>query len=326
MQNIHDDLNESMELERQKIATRYLRVCIEPLWGVETPWYIFYASLLVLTDWVTRNSIMENVRQAMAVGLDWSKLKSKFKSMYSMRILLLCRVPIEVEEFSTWSISKLSQLLPCFRWGRCGDFASEQKFLVVINILGGWHFQLIFVREGGCPYFFVCFFLLLFSNPFRNPSCSKIDQSPIIFSFAFLPQDEKKNTCFSTKTKHFLCNVKVKQVLKIGMIALSKHKNYQWLWWLLFVSVASVVIALIAQRKCNKFWWLQWLPYASATSFDDCNDCFRQERKYTKLTELVLSSTETLKIFNTCGASVWELLTSIPYLSYFAPTLVKMTF
>ena len=192
MQNIHDDLNESMELERQKIATRYLRVCIEPLWGVETPWYIFYASLLVLTDWVTRNSIMENVRQAMAIGFDCSKLKSKFKSMYSMRILLLCRVPIEVEEFSTWSISKLSQLLPCFRWGRCGDFASEQKFLVVINILGGWHFQLIFVREGGCPYFFVCFFLLLFSNPFRNPSCSKIDQSPIIFSFAFLPQDEKK--------------------------------------------------------------------------------------------------------------------------------------
>ena len=137
MQNLHDDLNESMELERQKIATRYLRVCIEPLWGVETPWYIFYASLLVLTDWVHRNLNMENVRQAMAIGLDWRKLKSKSKSMYSIRILLLSRVPIEVKEFSTWSISKLSQLLPCFRWGRRGDFASEQKFLVVINILGG---------------------------------------------------------------------------------------------------------------------------------------------------------------------------------------------
>ena len=95
-------------------------------------------------------------------------------------------------------------------------------------------------------------------------------------------------------------SAKVKQVLKFVMIALCKCNKYQWMRWLLFVSVAS---ASDCPTQVHQALMIAMIAFYKSAS--------------TKMTELVLSTTETSKILNTCEASVWVLLESTLYLSFF---------
>ena len=167
---------------------------------------------------------------------------------------------------------------PCFRWGRRGYFASEQKFLIVINIFGVTLLTNIRAWEGVVHISSFVFFLLLFSNPFRNPSCPKIDQSSITFSFAFLPQDEKKTLWRNNMFFFFRPKVVSKNFFP--------HRPLMFFTGF-FIAVCCSHLTLALGNHCNhqNFLHLRW---AIITIIRVCYTCVGQSLQSSELVTLAL--------------------------------------
>ena len=144
---------------------------------------------------------MQNVRKAKAnfASNRRSSKQSKFKCLYCISILLLCRAPIEDPEFSSISIPKLPPPIVSVPWGCRSDCLWRRIFFLIYASCVSRNYLLL---GEGLYSSLLCFLLLLVFSLNRFPKKATPNKGPkrvLLFASIVFTSKMEKHLTFSRK-------------------------------------------------------------------------------------------------------------------------------